>query len=366
MAFDTKEKQKAAIEALKALKAAFNGKYVLPQEVKDKNDAISDIKKKKIFPKGTIWTNNSNTDELEGKSEEEQEQIKQDQEARKQQLKDLSGKNDDGTVDNDKVKQTLDNFKNDINRRTDMAKEKEKEQEIIEKQKEQIEKNERLARFDCYDFDAYFKNDLENTIKQQIEDWHNTESYELPDEEYIGTRIISPGVWAEQNELDTPVIAMFIDISGSFDQKLRDLSADTIEYILNTYEFKDNNTPPELRSIIYYFGDNLHKTAFNPDTNKLLKPTVSDGSTGAYPKIIEKLKEINATDVLIFTDFDFAGYTQPSSTIEIPGVCWWLFPDSILGSGAKATMDKICQYIKTTDPTNVRRYVIPADKMCKG
>jgi len=368
MAFNTKAKRDAAIAALEALKKAFNGKYALPQKTKEKNEDETDVKKKKIYPKDTIWIKDSNDDELEGKSEEEQEKIKQDQEDRKQKIKDVSDQKDDGDTDQDNLDKTLKNFKNDINRRTEIQNEKEKEDEIKRQQDEQIKKNEKLAQFDCYDFDAYFKTDLENTIKQQIEDWHGAESFETPDEEYMGGKIIMPGDWIEQDELDTPVIAIFIDISGSFDQKLRDLSADTIEYILHTYEFKDNNTPSELHSIIYYFGDNLHKTAFNPETNKLLQPTASDGGTSAYPKIIEKLKEINATDVLIFTDFDFATYAQPSSTIEIPGVCWWLFPDSVLdrSSKAKSTMDKICQYIKTTDPTNVRRYVIPAKKMSRG
>lgn len=364
MAFDTKAKRDAAIAALEALKKAFNGKYALPQEIKDKNDAETDPKRKKIYPKDTLWIKDSNQAELEGKSEEEQEKIKQDQEERKQKIKDASGQKDDGDTDQDKLDKTLKNFKNDINRRTEIQSEKEKEDEIKRKQDEQIKKNERLAQFDCYDFDAYFKADLENTIKQQVEDWHGAESFEIPDEEYMGGKIIMPGDWIEQDELDTPVIAMFIDTSGSFNQKLRELSENTIEYILHTYEFKETNEPPELHSAIYYFGDHIEKTAFNPDTNHLLSPNHRGGGTGAFQEIIDEIRRINATDVLFFTDFDLIDQCKPSYTVEIPGVCWWLYPDSVLKEpNAKDWMDRQGRYVKTTDPTNSRRYIVPADKM---
>lgn len=365
MAFDTKAKRDAAIAALEALKKAFNGKYALPQKTKEQNEAETDIKKKKIYPKDTIWIKDSNDDELEGKSEEEQEKIKQDQEERKQKIKDASGQKDDGDTDQDKLDKTLKNFKNDINRRTEIQDEKEKEKEIKRKQDEQIKKNERLAQFDCYDFDAYFKTDLENTIKQQIEDWHGAESFEIPDEEYMGGKIIMPGDWIEQDELDTPVIAMFIDTSGSFNQKLRDLAASTIEYILHTYEFKDDNSAPELHSAIYYFDDVIEKTSFNPDTNKLGQPTIDNGGTEAFPRILDEIRKINATDVLVFTDFDLVRQNAPGYTVEIPGVCWWLYPESVITKrqDPKYDMDRQGQYIKTTDPTNTRRYIIPDNKM---
>lgn len=202
--------------------------------------------------------------------------------------------------------------------------------------------------------DAYysmedFKTDLKLCIDSQITRVkQSVRTYSVPNKRHAaaGSPMVVKGTRRKTIEKkEAPLIAIFIDQSGSWgagDIKKGQEAMSIVDDLVKRGEIKVQ---------YYFFADNVHE---------LDKDARAEGGTSAWPDILRKIKEIHADNVVIMSDSDLAGQSNPQPLVMVPGCVWWIWRGSVsarctkeLKGEAANFQYKLRQEIK--DEVNIKR-----------
>lgn len=150
-----------------------------------------------------------------------------------------------------------------------------------------------------------FKLNLNHFIAGQIGEFED-DSYARINPSYEDSEFIIPGKIVRE-EKNVPVINVYWDVSGSFDDAAKTDSARKAIATLNEYE-RDG----DIELLTYYFATYVSDT----------REGAGSGTRGT--PIQDHIEQTHPTNVIIITDSDI---TDCSRTVEVPGAVWMLFYD---------------------------------------
>lgn len=163
---------------------------------------------------------------------------------------------------------------------------------------------------------AEFKNSLYKAMARQVSRATQAErTWARPDKHNINPTIAKKGIRKNQLITSVPSIDFYFDQSGSWSDKDIQTGAKAVALLQEMERRK------ELKINIYYFSNDITTDPNDP----MLR-----GGTNAWNKIVAKIKENNATNVVIMTDSDMDWYVDASiipetSTAVVPGYVWFLW-----------------------------------------
>lgn len=166
---------------------------------------------------------------------------------------------------------------------------------------------------------------LNRYIKNEIESGEDL-SYKRPNPSYSRSDFLIPSI--TQVEGPVPLINVYHDVSGSFDDERKTAAAMQAIATLNKYVRQG-----ELKIKVYYFADRVSSTRKG-----------AGGGTRGTP-ILEHIKDTKPQNVIVITDSDIY---DCSETITVPGAVWMLFYD--------ATSENLIEHLKGRKET--RWYLI--------
>jgi len=105
-----------------------------------------------------------------------------------------------------------------------------------------------------------------------------------------------------------PTVDIYFDQSGSWGESDLEMGAKAISH-LRYFEERG-----EIILNIFYFADNV--TSIKDDVR---------GATGAWPRILEKIKETGANNVLVMSDDDIESQSNPQKPVWVDGCVWFLW-----------------------------------------
>ena len=175
-----------------------------------------------------------------------------------------------------------------------------------EKRRQQIHGRPSLGGF------AEFKNSLYKAIARQVSRGTQSErTWMRPDKHNTNPDIAKKGVRKNNLIKSIPSIDFYFDQSGSWDDA--DINTGNKAVAL----LQDMERQKKLNINIYYFSN-----ALTTDPND----SCLRGGTHAWAKIIAKIKENGATNVVIMTDADMDYQAENGSTsCVVPGYVWYLW-----------------------------------------
>ena len=148
-----------------------------------------------------------------------------------------------------------------------------------------------------------FKLNLNRFIADQIGEFED-DSYARINPSYEDSGFIVPGKIVRE-EKNVPVINVYWDVSGSFDDEAKTESARKAIATLNEYE-RDG----DIELLTYYFATRVSDTREG-----------AGGGTQGTP-IQDHIEETRPTNVIIITDSDISDCRR---TVTVPGAVWMLF-----------------------------------------
>lgn len=173
-----------------------------------------------------------------------------------------------------------------------------------EKRRQQIHGRVSLGGF------AEFKNSLYKAVARQVSRGTQSErTWMRPDKHNTNPDIAKKGVRKNNLIKSIPSIDFYFDQSGSWDKD--DINTGNKAVAL----LQDMERQKKLNINIYYFSNEL---TTDPNDGCL------GGGTRAWTKIIAKIKENGATNVVIMTDSDMEYQADNASGI-VPGYVWYLW-----------------------------------------
>ena len=157
---------------------------------------------------------------------------------------------------------------------------------------------------------ADFEQDLVKSIKDQLKMARNSEdTFQKPNATYAGTKYVMPAQKIFEKKLK-PIINIYFDVSGS----ISDSALNRAIKALSQLDLLVKKKLVEFR--IYYFADNV-----TPNREE------AEGSTEAFPVILEHLKTTRANNAIIITDddFDYQSDWTKCSPVTLKGCIWWMW-----------------------------------------
>lgn len=182
-----------------------------------------------------------------------------------------------------------------------------------EKQTKEIRNIERINKSGISKFKLSLNKFISNQVEEEEEETYARENPAYADE----GEFILPGKLVRENK-HIPIINVYWDVSGSFQDPAKTQAARNAIATLNTYVRAGDI---EIHS--YYFADEV-----SDNINS------AGGGTNAHP-VVEHIKQTKPDNVIIITDADTSGQHLPSVTV--PGAVWMLF----YGGRSNALMDSV-------------------------
>ena len=170
-----------------------------------------------------------------------------------------------------------------------------------EKQTKEIRNIERINKSGISKFKLSLNKFISNQVEEEEEETYARENPAYADE----GEFILPGKLVRENK-HIPIINVYWDVSGSFQDPAKTQAARNAIATLNTYVRAGDI---EIHS--YYFADEVSD---NKDSAGM--------GTNAYP-VVEHIKQTKPDNVIIITDADTSDQHLPSVTV--PGAVWMLF-----------------------------------------
>lgn len=135
---------------------------------------------------------------------------------------------------------------------------------------------------------SHFRADLLRCLGDQLKvSRHATDTFRKPNAKFAGTNLMVP-VSTYEEKFEKPIINVYFDKSGSINDRALQIAVDALKE-LDIYRRRRM-----CEFHIYYFADNV-----TADPNK------AQGSTEAFPVILDHVKKTKANNVIIITDSDF-------------------------------------------------------------
>lgn len=223
---------------------------------------------------------------------------------------------DRDTIDKDiqiraqKIKDFLNDAQNKIDAQQDNISAIRKERE--EKQKKDYE------RWFKQRTDLRFLSSLDKLVKTQTAR-HRESTWRRPSKNVVpGSDVLRKGRRGVESRT-VPLVAVFYDRSGSWDEEKTAVGDKAISMLTQNYEKKGL-----IKLQLFFFADKVSSNEHDPNLGR---------GTTANQLILDKIKEINATNVIIITDGDMDNTDNYSDTpfsgkvTEVPGGVYFLFKD---------------------------------------
>ena len=221
---------------------------------------------------------------------------------------------DRDTIDKDiqiraqKIKDFLNDAQNKIDAQQDDISAIRKERE--EKQKKDYE------RWFKQRTDLRFLSSLDKLVKTQTAR-HRESTWRRPSKNVVpGSDVLRKGRRGVESRT-VPLVAVFYDRSGSWDEEKTAVGDKAISMLTQNYEKRGL-----IKLQLFFFADKVSSNEHDPNLG---------GGTSANQLILDKIKEINATNVIIITDSDMDstdGSSQHPFTgkvTKVPGGVYFLF-----------------------------------------
>lgn len=152
-----------------------------------------------------------------------------------------------------------------------------------------------------------FKLSLNKFISNQIEE-EDEDSYARENPTYADTDYIMPGRIRRENK-HIPIINVYWDVSGSFDNPAKTAAARNAIGTLNTYVRSG-----DIEIHTFYFADHVSDT----------QSGAGMGTNGE--PVVQHIIDTKPDNVIIITDGDTSDQRLPS--VQVPGAVWMLFYDN--------------------------------------
>ena len=165
-----------------------------------------------------------------------------------------------------------------------------------------------------------FKADIKLCIDSQVARRKETvKTFSVPNKRHAaaGSPMVVRGTRRKTIEKkDAPLIAVFVDQSGSWGEDDIQKGKEAMS-ILDELARKG-----DIKEVQYYF--------FANGVYELPEQARREGGTHAWPKVMQKIREIGADNVVIMSDDDLADQSSPQTPLHIEGCVWriWKYSTS--------------------------------------
>lgn len=161
---------------------------------------------------------------------------------------------------------------------------------------------------------ADFKINFYKAIKSQVEEIEQQEqSWSVINRRHDGTDRIVRGTRNDnvRNNL-IPIIDIYIDCSGSWEDADIKIGEDAVGYVL---EFENKK---QIKTNLYYFSNHVYTTK---------QPARNEGGTSAWNQILENIKANKSKNVVLLTDSDMNSQARRGPKCVVDGCVWFIWKD---------------------------------------